>query len=356
MAGNKEHRSRKKPSARMSIEDRRIDWIGSLAELKAGNQLSVGIGDDAAVWQPRQGYKTVLTVDVQSEGTHFMPGWLAPAEVGRRAVSSSISDLAAMNARPAVILVSILIESTRTETFFRKLYGGITAACKDYKVRIAGGNISRGPLSVTVTSIGEAQQKDITKRNRLVNGDELWVTGSPGLARLGLLQLRDRIFGRSTSPGIRRALDSFKNPRARVAEAAALGRTWKPRAVIDLSDGLCRDLHHLQEGPQAARGNPPAGIIIEEEALDGLEPLGELCRKAGLSPAGMALAGGEDYELMLAIPPQTATAARVRAFKTRFGVPLTRIGKVTAEKPGLWLKNGLEGTLTRLEGNSFDHF
>ncbi len=356
MAGNKEHRSRKKPPARKSIEERRIDWISRLPELKAGSQLSLGIGDDAAVWQPRPGYKTVLTVDSQSEGTHFMPGWLRPGEIGGRAVSSSISDLAAMNARPAVVLVSILIETTRTEAFFRKLYGGITAACKDYKVRIAGGNISRGPLSVTVTSIGEAQQKDITERNQLANGDEIWVTGTPGLARLGLLQLRDRIFGRSTYPGIRRALDSFKTPRARVEEEAALGRTWKPRAVIDLSDGLFRDLLHLQDGSRVAGNNPPAGIIIEEEALNALEPLAELCRRAGLSPAHIALAGGEDYELMLAVSPQTASAARLNAFKTRFGVPLTRIGKVSTEKPGLWLKNVSQGTLTRLEGNSFEHF
>ncbi len=356
MAGNKEHHPGKQPSVRKSIEDRRIDWISSLPELEAGNQLSLGIGDDAAVWQPRKGYKTVLTVDSQSEGTHFLPGWLSPGEIGGRAVSSSVSDLAAMNARPAVVLVSILIEPARTEPFFRKLYDGIAAACKDYNVRIAGGNISRGALSVTVTSIGEAKQKDITKRNRLVHGDEIWVTGSPGLARLGLLQLRDGIFGRSTDPGIRKALEAFKSPRARVAEAAALGRTWKPRAVIDLSDGIYRDLLHLQEGSKAARGSAPAGIIVEKDALKALEPLGTLCRRAGLSTEAIALAGGEDYELMLAIAPGSATAARLRAFKTRFAVPLTRIGKVTTKRPGLWLKKGLRGTLTRLKGNSFEHF
>ena len=356
MAGKKKRRPRKRPPARKSLEDRRIDWISSLPELEAGNRLSLGLGDDAAVWQARPGYKTVLTVDSQSEGTHFMPGWLRPGEIGSRAVSSSISDLAAMNARPAVVLVSILIEATRTETFFRKLYGGIAAACKDYKVRIAGGNISRGPLSVSITSIGEARQKDITKRDRLADGDEIWVTGCPGLARLGLLQLRDRVFGRSSFRDIPKALDSFKNPRARIEEAAALGRSWNPRAVIDLSDGLWRDLGHLQEASLAAGDAPAAGIIIEEEALKGLEPLGELCKRAGLNPAAIALAGGEDYELMLAIPPGTASAARLGAFKTRFGVPLTRIGKVSTEKAGLWLKNGLQGTLTRLEGNSFEHF
>lgn len=356
MAGKNVNRSRKKRPPGKNLENRRIDWISTLPALEAGKQLSLGIGDDAAVWRPRRGYNTVLTVDAQSEGTHFMPGWLKPGELGRRAVSSSISDLAAMNAQPALVLVSILIESTRTEAFFRKLYGGIAAACKDYSVRIAGGNISRGPLSVTVTSIGEARRKDITKRNNLVEGDEIWVTGSPGLARLGLLQLREGIFGKSASPGVRMALEAFKNPHARVKEAAALNRTWQPRAVIDLSDGIYTDLLHLQQSSRAGPGNPPTGIVLDSNTLDSLEPLRDLCGKAGLSPAATALAGGEDYELLLVIAPGTGTAARVRAFSSRFDVPITRIGTVTTEEPGLWLKNDLRGTLTPLEGDSFEHF
>lgn len=356
MAGKNDNRSRENPPPGKSLENRRIDWISKLPCLEPGNQLSPGIGDDGAVWRPRRGYKTVLTVDAQSEGTHFMPGWLKPEEIGRRAVSSSISDLAAMNARPALILVSILIEPHRTESFFRKLYGGIAGACEDYSARIAGGNISRGPLSVTITSIGEARQKDITKRNGLANGDEIWVTGSPGLARLGLLQLSEGIFGRSTSAGVRMALEAFKNPHARVKEAAALSRTWHPRAVIDLSDGIYRDLLHLQQSCRAETGSQPAGIILDQDALDTLQPLGNLCRKAGLSPRATALAGGEDYELLLVIPPGKATAARVRAFNSRFAVAINRIGTVTTQKPGLWLKNGLQGTLTPLEGDSFEHF
>ena len=354
MTGKKDRKARK-PTGAASVESRRIDWIRKLLESHPRGGLSLGIGDDAAVWKPRQGYRTVLTVDTQSEGTHFMPGWLSPGEIGRRAVSSSISDLAAMNARPALVLVSLLLERGRSEDFFRKLYRGIDKACRDYGALIAGGNISRGPLSITITCIGEARKKDLTGRNGMENGDEIWVTGNPGLARLGLLHLQDRLFGRSPSPGARQAISAFKNPRARTGEAAALGRSWRPNAAIDLSDGLHKDLLHLLES-NTKKGLSANGIVLDKKAIESLEPLGKLCAEAGLSPCRASLEGGEDYELLLAIPPGRATAARVRAFREKFDVPITRIGTVTSKKPGVWLKTHSSGTLTRLRADGFEHF
>lgn len=338
-----------------SIEGRRIEWINRLLGSSAATGLSTGIGDDAAVWKPRRGYRTVLTVDSQSEGTHFLPGWLSPEETGRRAVSSSISDLAAMNARPALVLVSLLLENKRSESYFRKLYRGIAGACEDYGADIAGGNISRGPLSITITCIGEAREANITRRDGLNDGDELWVTGTPGLANLGLLQLRDRIFGSSSTVEVRRALTAFKNPTARITEAAALGRTWLPHAAIDLSDGLYKDLLHLLSS-SSKPGKAPPGIVLEQEALDTLEPLRKLCSRVNRSPFEIALKGGEDYELLLAIPPGRATAARVRAFRNRFGLPITRIGTVCSNQPGLWLKTDSSGSLKELGGKCFEHF
>jgi len=351
----KKNRETKKLTVDKSIEGRRIDWISRLLGPPPDGGLSLGIGDDAAVWKPRRGYRAVLTVDSQSEGTHFLPGWLSPEEIGRRAVSASISDLAAMNARPALVLVSLLLESERTESYFRKLYRGIAAACEDYGALIAGGNISRGPLSITVTCIGEARESDITSRDGLRNDDELWVTGTPGLANLGLLHLRDRIFGGSSSPEIRQAVAAFKKPRARIVEAAALGRGWLPHAAIDLSDGLYKDLLHLLNS-SSNQGTPEVGIVLDKQAIETLEPLGKLCSKVNRSPCQAALEGGEDYELLLAIPPGRATTARRRAFDRKFDLPMTRIGTVTSEQPGLWLKTDSSGSLKQLTGNGFEHF
>lgn len=351
----KKDSKKKNRMADKSIEDCRIDWINKLIGPPPSAGLTLGIGDDAAVWKPRRGYRTVLTVDSQSEGTHFLPGWLSPEEIGAKAVSSSISDLAAMNARPTLVLVSLLLETRRSESYFRKLYTGIAGACEDYGALIAGGNISRGPLSITITCIGEARQRDITSRTGLENGDELWVTGAPGLARLGLLQLKDRIFGRASSADVRQAVAAFRSPRARLAEAAALKRTWLPHAVIDLSDGLGKDLPRLlNPGSSPARLNQ--GIILEREAFDTLEPLNRLCLKAGLSPLQTALEGGEDYELLLAIPAGKATEARVRSFRSKFGVSITRLGIVSSNRPGLWLKSDSSGSLTQLSQNGFEHF
>ena len=312
----------------------------------------LGIGDDAALWQPPAGHAVVLTVDAQVEGIHFRRGWLAPGEIGARAVSVSASDLAAMAARPAGILLDITLPRGRPESFFRALYRGALAEARRLGLAVLGGNISAGPLQVSVTSTGAARPGGVLTRAGARPGDGIYVTGWPGRASIGLALLASRRRARSRAAGaaVKRCLRAFISPRARIAEALEIARTIRPRSMIDLSDGLTQDLGHILERSSGRRG-----AVLDEQAICGL--IGEggvagLCGRLRIDPLAAALGGGEDYELLFTAPPgRTERAAR--AFRRRFGIPITRIGTVI-DGEGLFLKC-FDGP-QRIEPRGYDHF
>lgn len=314
---------------RSSREERRIDWVDRLLGPLPDREFPVGRGDDAAVWRPRAGRSVVLTVDAQAEGTHFRRDWLTPREIGRRAVAASVSDVAAMAARPAAILVSLLLDHTVSESEYRGLVRGIRDAALEFGVAVAGGNISRGPLSVTVTSLGDVDAtRPAVRRNGARAGDEVWVTGSPGLARLGWLALDGALDVPRRDPRLRRALRAFRRPVPRIREALRLRRYWPLTALIDLSDGLTTDLRHLVDA-SFGRAGKGLGVALDPASIQGLPDVGPLCRRAGLSALDICLAGGEDYELLFTARPRAGSVAAARTFASRTGVPLTRIGTMT---------------------------
>jgi thiamine-monophosphate kinase len=330
-----------------SVEDSWIAYLRDRTPQAPTRRMPVGIGDDAAIWRPRPGWDVVLTVDAQAEGTHFRRDWIRLAEIGRRAVSASVSDLAAMAAEPGAILVSILADASLDDAGFRSLYSGIISGARRYGIAIAGGNISRGPLSITVTSIGEVEKRHAILRNGLHPGNEIWVTGSPGLARLGLETLAHGVL---TGRFAARAVAAWRDPRARLAEARALARSRALTALVDLSDGLAKDLEHLCVETER-RGGRSIGIEIEARELRVIEPTTSLALRAGLDPVEIALQGGEDYELCFATKAKGRSIAD--GIERRFGLPVRRIGCVV-EDEGLWLND--EGTRRRIRVRAFEHF
>lgn len=343
---------RRRRRSRASREDEWIEWIRKQVGPAPSQRFPLGIGDDAALWRPPPRSDIVLTVDCQAAGTHFERGWLKPRELGFRAVSSSVSDLAAMAARPGALLVSLLIDERLRPSGFRELYRGICEASSMYSMPVVGGNVARGPLSVTVTALGSVERRGALLRGDLGPGDEVWVTGCPGLARLGLLSLQGKLGSSRGVPGVRSAVDAFKRPRARLLEARALKRGWPLRALIDLSDGLGRDLEHLLAAAAERRGR--LGVELEEAALSRLEPLRRLAEAAGLSPAAVALEGGEDYELLLVTRPRPHAERAARSFERRFGLALTRLGEIS-RRPGIWLRQP-DGSSEATSVRAFEHF
>jgi len=278
---------------------------------QAGPGVVAGPGDDCALTAPAPGRLLVTKVDALVEGVHFGPAF-RPEEIGHKALAVALSDLAAAGSIPRWFLVALALPERIEDPFLVRLARGMAALASRAKVTLVGGNLTRASeLSITVTAMGEARPEEALRRSGATPGDELWVTGTLGDAALGL-----RLLAAGRPKRISRAARAQLAPEPRLAVGAIAGRY--AAAAIDLSDGLLQDLGHLCD-----RG--AVGAEIEAAALP-LSP--ELRRVAGGDALGLALAGGEDYELLFAV--QKAKAPAFRRAVGRVGVPLTRIGRVVA--------------------------
>jgi thiamine-monophosphate kinase len=329
---------------------------------------TLGIGDDAAVL-PGKG-PILLTTDVMVEGTHFEKEWFRPEEVGYKAVASNLSDAAAMGGRATHALVSLILPPRTTVLGVERLYRGMLRLAKKEGVALVGGNLARGrTLSVTVALAGSFPHGDPVRRTGAQPGDRLYVTGQPGLAYLGLRLLQRHARGKRkvstrlrdlwqsseraapawraalvrSHPWAGRALKRFLTPVPRVQQARDLS-FYRPTALIDTSDGLGSDLQHL-----AGSGKQ---IIIDAGKLPLPPGFRRLAETLGESPEEAALSGGEDYELLVAVPPDAAQ--RLGSSPVLAGVRLAAIGEVTEGKAGVFLC--AEGRRTRLRGQGFRHF
>ncbi len=336
-----------------------IRWIRSLESRPASPAFPLSIGDDAAIWTPGKGLSVVLSVDAQVEGVHFRRDWLTLREIGERAVTSSVSDLAAMAARPAAILVSIVLSPETSDAQFRQLHGGLHRSARSYGIRIIGGNLSSGPLSIAVTAVGEGRASELVRRSGARAGDDIWVTGHPGLARLGLrtlalgsarthsgLTVADRVL-------LKRAIAAFVSPRARLKESQAISKALLPTAMIDLSDGLGSDLAHILEESTTASGHS-LGAEVWEEPLSGEESFDRVARALGETGVGTALEGGEDYELCFTTKPGAHLEQKVGELSRRLKLRITKIGRIVARR-GLRLVDS-RGKIRKVVKRGWDHF
>ena len=260
------------------------------------------IGDDAAILSVARGDALVVSVDCAVEGRHFRPGWLCPREVGYRAVAAALSDLAAMASTPVGVLIS-LIMPTAWLSHIDELADGIGEAVDLGNTHVVGGNMSGGSdLSITTTVLGSTFLP--LPRGGAREGNSIYVTGMIGGAGAALADLE------SGAPTIR-FRDRFARPTPRLREARWLA-AHSATAAIDVSDGLAADLTHLA----AASGRT---LVVDADAIPCVD---------GVSLRD-ALESGEEYELVVT----ASEAFDVAEFMRRFGVPLTRIGRVTAGPP-----------------------
>lgn len=292
----------------------------------SGPRLRLGSGDDAAVTVP--GGATATSVDALVDGVHFKRGQSGPAQIGAKALATALSDLAAMGAEPGEAYVSLGVPADFGETACLELLDGMAALAAEAGTAIAGGDLTRSPvLSLAVTVVGHAATPDdLVTRAGAGAGDALAVTGELGAAAAGLLLLRkdvpsiSRPDGRLT-PGTSEALIARQlEPRPRLGAGRALAGAGAT-AMIDVSDGLGGDARHLA----SASG---VGLRIEADALPIAPGVAEVAAAAGRDPLELAACGGEDYELLVALPEERLeeAAGAVRAQGTR----LTRIGAIVA--------------------------
>ena len=278
-----------------------VEFDAIRAMLRVWGAQATGIGDDAAVLTLPEGESLVASTDASFEHVHFRRDWLTPREIGGRAAAAALSDLAAMAATPAGLLLALGIPPTwRGE--LDELAHGVGEVAAAALCPIVGGNVTRaGELSLTITVLGTSARP--LERSGARTGDVLYVTGALGGPGAAL----DALLRGATPRDVERA--RFAAPQPRIAEALWLAEHGA-RAAIDISDGLVADAGHLA----AASG---ARVVLDLASLPCID---------GIAPESAA-SSGEEYELLVAFAPDVRPDAR--AFREQFGIPLSAVGHVT---------------------------
>lgn len=279
-----------------------IDLLNQRISIKNPSTLK-GIGDDAAVIDAGDHVK-VVTTDLLLEGVHFDLSYAPLQHVGFKAVAVNVSDIAAMNAIPKQITVSIALSNRFSVEAVEALYSGINAAATHYGVDVVGGDTtaSRSGLLISITAIGEAKKEDIAYRSGAKLNDIICVTGDLGGALVGLQILEREKQVYLANPDMKPDLEKYNYVTARqlkpdarmdiIHEFRDLGVV--PTSMIDISDGLASELFHIAKASSA-------GIIIYEDKLPIDKQTYETAVELGLDPITCALNGGEDYELLFTI-------------------------------------------------------
>ena len=308
----------------------------------APRRIVVGIGDDAAAWQPSRSHLSVVTTDALVDGVHFASEAMPADAVGHRAMAANLSDVAAMGARPVLATVALGVAPYAGEAWILDCYRGMSALAARHGARIVGGDIVASPvLSLALTVVGEVARPRLKRRDGGRPGDVVAVTGPLGASRAGLELLRRSPAG--VEPGARAAARlAFERPEPRVPQGRWLAASAHVHAMMDSSDGLSTDLARLARA---------AGCGATVDAVPVHPAAAAVARAAGADPAAYALDGGEDFELILAVAPR-AFAHLSAAYRARFGSPLLAVGRLERQ-PGLRLRGA--GGERELVAAGWDH-
>jgi len=297
-------------------------------EIKSG-EVVIGIGDDAAVLRDGTGFR-LYTTDMMVEGDHFRLGWADPVQIGRKAMDSNISDIAAMGGFPDFALVSMaLTENVEVETV-EGIYRGMYEVADRYGVEIIGGDTTHGNnMVLNLVVMGRTDDENLCTRSGAKAGDLVLVTGPLGGSKAGL-ELLLRGYKEPAAP-VRKHLD----PGCRMD----ISRSISPfaSAMIDVSDGLASEVGHICR-------RSGVGAVVERALIPLHEGCVEAAEKVEGDPYAFALSGGEDFELVFTVPRKDLD--RVRGY----GVV---VGRITHKKEGMWLKGPDRRTPL---GGGFDHF
>ncbi|MDQ3668531.1 MAG: thiamine-phosphate kinase [Acidobacteriota bacterium] len=320
------------------------------------SDLITGIGDDAAVLKQLTGRETVVTADLLVEDIDFRRETTQARLLGHKALAVSLSDIAAMGARPRWALLSLGIpQDVWNSDFVDEFYEGFFALADRYCVRLIGGDVSRTAEKIVIDSIvmGECTGGHSVLRSGAKPGDQLFVTGSLGGSAAGLrLSERGARFKKSDAQElehqdarwITHLLFRHLCPEPRVGWGLVLGQEGLASAMIDISDGLSSDVHHL------SRASGGVGATIESALLPIDSQVTELCGRRALDPLILALHGGEDFELLFTVRSENLKRLPAKVD----GVSITRIGEITESSVGVRVAEGTR--VWDLEPGGWEHF
>jgi thiamine-monophosphate kinase len=278
---------------------RRIRSVANRRITKPGH----AIGDDCAILDIPRGHEMLITTDFSLEGVHFRREWHPADSVGHRCLARGLSDIAAMGGIPRAAFLSLAVPADLPQHWVDDFFRGFLKLAKQYKIQLAGGDTAQSPIGILADIIvaGSAPRGKAILRSGARPADILYVTGTLGASVATLQQLRR---GKKFWP-ITQPRHFYPDPRLTIGKY--LREKKLATAMIDISDGLSSDLHHICDESRV-------GATIEAAALPAV---------AGDNALQYALHGGEDYELLFTAPPGRAVPSKIA------GVPVTRIGSIT---------------------------
>ena len=304
--------------------------------VRPGGPALLGVGDDCALLAPPAGEALAISTDMLVEGRHFFASADAEA-LGHKALAVNLSDLAAMGARPLGFTLALALPAVN-EAWLEGFSRGLLSLADMHGIDLIGGDTTRGPLNICISVFGSVPEKHALRRDGAKPGDDVWVSGTLGDARLALEVMQQKI---SLPPSdLQAAAPRLHRPTPRVSLALALRGVAS--GAIDVSDGLLGDLGHILH-------RSAVGATIDANLL----PFGDVLQSQALQiRREFALNGGDDYELCFTAAPAFRT--RVQAAAAETGVRVTRIGSITSG-PGLQVQDA-HGQPVTLASHSFDHF
>ena len=310
-----------------------------------GKGIALGIGDDCALLWPVAGEEIAITSDMLVEGRHFLPN-ANPELLGRKALAVNLSDLAAMGARPIGFTLAIALPKIDTvwlDAFAR----GLFAVANQYSCPLIGGDTTAGPLTISITALGNIPSGKAIRRSGAQVGDDIWVSGCVGDARLTLAALRYEI--KLPEEDFKQIESRMHTPTPRIELGIKLRGV--ANAALDISDGLLGDLQHILKQSQVS-----AEVFLEQ-----LPKSATLQKQSESIQNQFAATGGDDYEICFTAPLDKRSV--IDQISKELNLPLTRIGSTTekvdeAKRLRLLNKNGdlLDNAKTVELLKSFDHF
>jgi thiamine-monophosphate kinase len=315
-----------------------FDLIKQFFVRPGAGRAELGIGDDCALLRPTPGMSMAISSDMLVEDRHFFAGE-DPRRLGHKSLAVNLSDLAAMGARPVAFTLALALPVADAD-WLRDFADGMFALADAHGCELIGGDTTKGPLNICITIFGEVAPGRALRRDAARPGDDVWVSGTLGDARLALAGLRGELTLPSDAQA--QAAGRMHLPTPRVALGLALATQGLAHAAIDISDGLAGDLGHILE-------RSGVGATLDVDAL----PAGPVLATQDVAlRRRFAAAGGDDYELCFTAP--VAQRDAIVAAGAACGTPVTRVGRVEAERGLRWTDAG--GTALDLRLGGFDHF
>lgn len=318
-----------------------FELIARFLKPLADDPAAIGLTDDAASFSPEPGHDLVLTKDMVAAGVHFFAED-PPASIARKALRVNLSDLAAKGAEPVGYLLGLALPADWTVDWMQAFSEGLGEDQQRYGIALLGGDTVRasGGLTLSITAIGKVPRDGMVRRSGARPGDAIFVSGTIGDAALGL---RLRLGTLAAGEGSEHLLDRYLHPQPRTALAAVIRR--HARAALDVSDGLMGDLGHMTHA---------SGLTAIVEAAEvPLSPAARAVLARDKGALASVLTGGDDYEILAAVPEEAVAAFREDARAA--GVAVTKIGRITSGE-GAPVVVDTDGRPIVLARPSHDHF